>query len=91
MSGEGLIASAPPAQLLEEIAQRFRQAERADVLAYLGRRAANAATIEAAKDDMDEFASDRRRQLEVIIGDISAGLHDGSAEVERSIAGQETE
>lgn len=73
----------PPAPLAIDGA-----AERADVLAYLGRRRDNAAAM--ARTDLGgaEFARDRERQIEVEISDIEQGLHAGAAEVARDLAGQ---
>lgn len=58
--------------------------ERADVLAYLLRRAGNAATLagnNAAAPEDRMMANDRRRQLEVIADEIRAGMHEGLAGV----------
>lgn len=80
-----------------------RLAERADVLAYLWRRRDQAAAVEEKiRGDAErlERAGDRRRQLEVIIGDIEGGLHlrdapaeagaEASAEVAASAAADAT-
>lgn len=60
-----------------------RQKERADVLAYLARRAANARTVAdwaRRGGGHDELAEDRRRQLEVIHDELMHRLHEGEAE-----------
>lgn len=66
-----------------------RMAERADVLAYLKRRRANAEVIARRYPDSEPFAEDRRRQLDVIIADIEAEMHLGAAQVEADRAAAE--
>jgi hypothetical protein len=56
-------------------------AELGDVIAYLERRRANAATIAKRAPDLEPWAVDRRQQLEVVIDELRAGLHHGCAEV----------
>lgn len=56
-------------------------AERADMLAYLARRAGNARRIAEADSTYCEWARDRACQLEIIAGDVRAGLHEGLAEM----------
>jgi hypothetical protein len=75
-----------------------RAAERADVLAALTRRAVNAARVakhSPSGSDSRQLAEDRRRQLEVVIDELCAGLHEGEALVAcdltaAALAGQET-
>lgn len=52
-----------------------------DVIAYLERRRANAATIAEKAPEFEPLAADRRRQLEVVIDELKAGLHHGCAGV----------
>ena len=62
--------------------------EHADVLAYLDRRIANAAAVEAstAPDaETRELAGDRRRQMEVIRDEIAQGQHVGLAQLLASL------
>ena len=73
----------PPAALAIDGA-----AERRDVLAYLDRRRANAATIASTGFGDDSFARDRARQIAVEISDISQGLHEGAAVVAAALAQQ---
>lgn len=57
----------------------------ADVLAWLRRRAENArrvASVTPANDELHQLAADRARQIEVMIGDLHAGLHHGAAAIE---------
>lgn len=66
-------------------------AERADVLAYIERRRRAAKTMRA---NSVEFADEARvaiRQLDVMLQDISHGLHEGEAQVAAAIAGTERE
>ena len=59
-------------------------AERADVLAYLVRRRDNAAAIAAsgaADGETRALAQDRRRQLDVLIDELTAGMHVWAAEM----------
>lgn len=56
-------------------------AELADMLAYLERHRANADTIVSRSPEFAEQARDRQRQLEVMIDELRAGLHEGSAAV----------
>jgi hypothetical protein len=57
-----------------------------DVLAYLQRRHANAATIVSRSPEFAEQARDRQRQLEVMIDELRAGLHHGCAEVTAALS-----
>ena len=60
-------------------------AELCDVIAYLRQRAA-AADAAARKDaDFDVLALDRRRQAEVIIDDLRAGLHHGCVDLRAGV------
>lgn len=56
-------------------------AERADFLAYLARRAGNARRMAEADATYCEWARDRARQLDIMAGEIRAGLHEGLAAV----------
>lgn len=71
---------------------RWRASELADVMAYMEQRRDNAATIAAntpAHDELAQLAADRRRQLDVQLDDLRAGLHVGSAAVlDRALAGR---
>lgn len=63
-----------------EIAARTVSAADWDVLAYLGRKRANAATIEAnsaAGPEQQARATIVRQTIDVLIGDLRAGLHHG--------------
>ena len=73
----------PPAALAIDGA-----AERRDVLAYLDRRRANAATIASTGFGDDSFARDRARQIEVQISDIAQGVHEGAAAVAAALVQQ---
>lgn len=81
MSGEG----AAPAMSLHGIRFEAGMArERGDILAYLRRRQMNALTMaENAKGDSEaqDLATDRARQMGIIIQEIETGLHAGEAEV----------
>ena len=58
--------------------------ERADVLAYLVQRRDNAAAIAAsgaADGETRALAQDRRRQLDVLIDELTAGMHVWAAEM----------
>lgn len=59
----------------------------ADVLAYLAQRRDNAALVSRRAPELEPLAADRRQQLDVIIGDLEAGLHEGSAAVREWLAG----
>lgn len=63
-----------------------RHNERADILAYLCRRRRNAALVAARSPEFAEWAADRRRQLDVMIEEIKAGLHLGCAATEAALA-----
>jgi hypothetical protein len=69
----------------------------ADILAYLRRRRANAATVAEAMRGrdyggaLDGMIEDRRRQLEVIIAEIEAGFHHGEAQVAADLAARQAE
>ena len=82
MSGEGLICARRPmpADCGAEVL--------ADVIAYLQQRCANAALVAKRMAEFEPLASDRARQLEVIIGDLKAGLHEGSAVVLAALQGE---
>lgn len=75
MSGEGLIADRPAE----------RAGELDDVVAYLEQRRDNAETIATRSPEHADLARDRQRQLEVIIGDLRAGMHVGSTEVRAAL------
>ncbi len=77
MSAEGLIESRRP----------IASAELADVLAYLEQRRDNAALVSKRAPELEPLAVDRRQQLDVIIGDLAAGLHEGSAAVRAALGG----
>lgn len=70
MSGEGVLASTPTPD-----------DERADFVAYLEQRRDNCETMAAKSREFGPAARVMRRQLDVIIGDIRAGMHVGSAGV----------
>ena len=75
----------PPAPLAIDGA-----AERADVLAYVDRRVANARSIAgnaAALPDTRETAGDRRRQFETLRDELAQGLHTGAAALASDLAG----
>lgn len=66
-----------------------RAAERADTLAYLRRRLANAETMAKRSAEFGEYGRERARQIEVIIGDIENGLHvDEAATWPEAVAGE---
>lgn len=65
--------------------------EAADIVAYLEQRRDNAATLakwHGDQADETELAHDRRRQLDVQIDDIRAGLHVGCAAVREQLTKQ---
>lgn len=76
MSGDG----GPLASAIG-IAVRAVSIEMADVLAYLEQRRENADTIAQRDPAFCDWAHDRKAQIEVILGDLRAGLHIGRAEV----------
>lgn len=93
MSGEGLICArrAMPAESESGSAAPSGSATAgeevlADVLAYLWRRHANAELVAKRAPELEPLAADRRQQLEVIIGDLEAGLHEGSAAVRERLS-----
>lgn len=55
-----------------------RDDERADVLAYLDRKIANAQKVIDTNNDRDGSARQMQRGWEIMRQDISAGLHAGS-------------
>lgn len=57
--------------------------ERADVLAYLARKAENARAIAARNADQREAAERDIRCIQVIAGDLAARMHEGEAEMAR--------
>ena len=62
----------------DELKGRF--AERADLLALLRRRRDNCALVATRVGaEFEPFAEDRRRQLDIVIDEIEAGLHLGEA------------
>ena len=66
-------------------------AERADVLAYLDRRIANAGAVaasSAADSETREFARDRQRQMQVIRDELAQGMHAGMAQVSAELLGR---
>ena len=70
-----------------------REAERADFKAYLEQRADNAAAVARASaegSDLRDMAVDRRRQCEVVIGDLVAGMHLGAAQVRAELLAAQT-
>ena len=81
MSAVGVMSRVGPT--IGEI-EAFDQAERADVLAYLERRIANAGAVaasSAADAETREFARDRQRQMQVIRDELAQGMHAGLAAV----------
>ena len=56
-------------------------AELADVIAYLAQRRDNAERVARHTPEFGDWARDRTRQLEIVIDDLRAGMHLGSAEV----------
>ena len=86
MSGEGAIAMLPDwAERLGGPAAEML----GDVLAYLERRRANAATIASkhpGHDEIGDLARDRRRQLDIQIDELRAGLHLGAAALRDDLA-----
>ncbi len=60
-----------------------RAAELADVIAHLEQRRDNAAAVALwarSQAGVEPFAEDRRRQLDVVIDELRAGLHLGKGE-----------
>ena len=60
-----------------------------DIMAYLRRRMANAQTVAGNlpdSDPMHDLAKDRARQLQVVIDDLTAEQHHGSAAIEADLA-----
>jgi hypothetical protein len=80
MSGEGLICAR------RELAQDCEGEVLADVLAYLAQRRDNCALVSRRVPGLEPLAADRRQQLDVIIGDLAARLHEGSAAVRAELA-----
>jgi len=66
-------------------------AERGDVAAYLRRRIANHRKVEGNATGSQARAGVCRRELELVLGDIEAGMHEGEAMVSREIARREGE
>lgn len=81
MSGEGLCRSSLEVQMNP----RRPIDERADLVADLRRKRANAATMASRNPEFAEQARDRGRQLDVMIEEIEAGLHVGAAAVEAQL------
>jgi len=79
MSGEGLLADRPEGL-------GGSHAVDPDVIAYLRQRRDNAALMARKAAELEPLAQDRARQLEVIIADLEAGLHEGSAAVREKLA-----
>ncbi|MCT2398506.1 hypothetical protein [Novosphingobium mangrovi (ex Huang et al. 2023)] len=50
-----------------------------DVIAYLERRRANCLTVAERSPDEAERATVMRQQLDLILGDLRAGMHEGEA------------
>lgn len=67
---------------------RTGETERADFLAFLRQRRANCETMARNSAEFADQARDRGRQLDVLIGEIAAGMHEGAAEVEAALAAQ---
>jgi hypothetical protein len=63
--------------------------ERADTLAYLQRRLRGAEAVAARNVDFADEARVMVRQLELILREISQGLHEGEADVAAAIAAAE--
>lgn len=83
MSGEGILPG------MRADAPDPRAEERGDVVAYLRRKARKAATIagnDAASEDDRTMACILRRQFEILTDEFSAGLHEGEALAEATIA-----
>ena len=76
MSGEGMISGA----------RSVPSGELADVIAFLERRCANAATMEKRAGEIEPLAADRRRQLQVVIDELRAGMHHGCAAMAAALA-----
>lgn len=55
--------------------------ERADVLAVLRQRRANHDLVASRPTGLEERATWLRREMDILIGDIEAGLHEGRAAV----------
>lgn len=92
MSGEGLLAACPHAWALALGDPAPAGDERDDVMAYLERRRDNAATIAERWPGFEYEARIQRRQLDIIIGDVRAGMHEGAAGVRARLQkGAETE
>lgn len=53
--------------------------ERADVLAHLARRRANALNVAATVPEFEDQARWIVRNIDILTGDIRAGLHEGTA------------
>jgi hypothetical protein len=62
-----------------DLADTSIPAELADVIAYLERRRDNTAAMEARTPQHSDWARERRRQIDVILGELRAGLHKGAA------------
>lgn len=62
------------------------RAERADVLAFLARKAVNAERIAAKSAEHGDDARSQARALRVAIDDLTAGLHEGETEIAATLA-----
>ena len=89
MSGEGFLAAC---WLIDPLAAALpANPERGDVVAYLEQRRDNCDTMAREWPDFEHEARVQRRQLDTIIGDFVAGMHEGAAGVRaRLIAGAAT-
>lgn len=86
MSGEGFLPACPlmfAAALAAGGGENggSERGERADAIAYLQQRRDNAETMATRWPDFEHDARVQRRQLDTIIGDFTAGMHEGAAGV----------
>lgn len=85
MSGEGVLPACPywaaVAAMAEDLVLRDPAAdERADTLAYLAQRRDGAAAMAKRSPEFEAEARERVRQIDVMIGEIAAGFHEGAAD-----------
>lgn len=68
-----------------------RSSELADVIAYLERRARNCERMMTQNPVEADRARIMRRQIEVLIGDLRAGLHHGESDVAALLAASDAD
>lgn len=74
---------------MRRLGQVRARGERDDVLAYLGRKRANALMMADRSPDFEDEARWTVRQIEIFTDDIRAGLHLGEAAIQADVVHQE--